>query len=211
MRRVSVSKAKAGMVLGRAVYDIQGHLLLAREDKLTEEGLGLLARSGSSEILIEDPRVADVLVGSLFSAQMEAKAIQGLRVLLVTHEGTTDLIGSNDIIGIQPPVKAMMQRLSPDIMGDPDLSGFATLQGYDYVHPVKVAGLAMLIGRYTELGPEDSVRLEELIQYLPNTLGYGVRASFVCGSCETQGLVGSRVTCTQCGTETWVGWWPEAA
>ena len=159
MRRVSVGKAKAGMVLGRAVYDIQGHLLLAREDKLTEEGLGLLARSGSSEILIEDPRVADVLVGSLFSAQMEAKAIQGLRLLLVTHEGTTELIGSNDLIGIQPHVNAMMQRLSPDIMGDPDLSGFATLQGYDYVHPVKVAGLAMLIGRFAELGAEDLVKL----------------------------------------------------
>ena len=56
-----------------------------------------------------------------------------------------------------------------------------------------------------------SARLEELIQYLPNTMGYGVRASFVCGSCEAEGLVGSRVTCTQCGTETWVGWWPEAA
>lgn len=159
MRRVSVGNAKAGMVLGRAVYDIQGHLVLGKEDKLTQDGLELLARSGSAEILIEDPRVADVLVGSLYSAQMEAKAIQALRVVLVMQEGKTEPIAPNDLMGIKPQVKAMTQRLSPDIMGDPDLSGFATLQGYDYVHPVKVAGLSMLIGRFAELGPEDLVRL----------------------------------------------------
>lgn len=56
-----------------------------------------------------------------------------------------------------------------------------------------------------------SSRLEEIIQVLPNTLGYGVRANFTCGSCQTQGLVGTRVSCMQCGTETWIGWWPEAA
>ena len=147
------------MVLGRAVYDTRGHLVLGERDRLTEESLGVLARSGSAEVLIEDPRVADVPVGSLFSAQLEAKAIQALHVLLVTHEGTTDGIGPQDLVAIQPWVHKMAQRLFPDILGDPELSGVASLRGYDYIHLVKVTGLSMLIGRLAGLGQEELVKL----------------------------------------------------
>ena len=52
-------------------------------------------------------------------------------------------------------------------------------------------------------------QLNEVLQHLPNTLGYGVRASFQCGACSAQGLVAARVFCTHCGTETSLGWWPQ--
>ena len=159
MRRVSVANAKIGMVLGRAVYDIRGRLVLGEGDKLKEESVTLLARSGTAEILIEDPRVADVPVGSLYSAQLEAKSIQALNVLLVTHQGTTDPISAQDLIGIQPWITKLAERLYPDAMGEPDLSGLASLQGYDFIHPVKVAGLAMLLGRIADLSQEDVVKL----------------------------------------------------
>lgn len=51
--------------------------------------------------------------------------------------------------------------------------------------------------------------VQEILQYLPNTLGYGVRATFQCRSCSAQKLVASSVLCTNCKTETWVGWWPQ--
>lgn len=159
MRRVGIGNAKAGMTLGRSVYDTRGHLVLSEADKLTEESLELLARSGTAEILIEDPRVADVFVGSLFSAQLEAKAVQALHVLLVTHEGTTDPIVEGDLLGIYPWIHKMAERLYPDVMGDPELAGMATLRGYDYMHPVKVAQLAMLLGRLADLDLDDLVNL----------------------------------------------------
>ncbi len=53
-----------------------------------------------------------------------------------------------------------------------------------------------------------SSRVEEIAQNLPNTLGYGARASFQCTSCSTQGAVASRVYCTHCGADTALGWWP---
>lgn len=53
------------------------------------------------------------------------------------------------------------------------------------------------------------VQLDEIAQHLPNTLGYGVRASFQCASCTAQGLVAARVFCTHCGTETALGWWAQ--
>lgn len=159
MRRVSVGHAKVGMVVGRAVYDTKGHIVLGEGDKLTEGSLDLLARSGAAEILIEDPRVADVLVGSLFSPQLEAKAVQALNVLLALQQGTTEGIKAGDLIGIEPVVRQMTKRLFPDVLGDPELSGLLTTQGYDHIHAVKVAGLSMLIGRYADLGEEELSKL----------------------------------------------------
>ncbi len=159
MRRLSVAHAKPGMVLGRAVYDIRGQPVLDVGHQLTEENLGLLARSGAAEVLIEDPRVADVPVGSLFPADLEAKAVQALHVLLVLKQGITEGIGSTDLVGIRASVHQMIQRLFPAPLGDPDLGGCSSLQGYDYVHPVKVTGLVLLIGREAGLGQEDLLRL----------------------------------------------------
>jgi small-conductance mechanosensitive channel len=52
-------------------------------------------------------------------------------------------------------------------------------------------------------------RVNEILQHLPNTLGYGARATFQCGACSAQGMIASHVMCTQCGTETVIGWWPQ--
>ena len=49
-------------------------------------------------------------------------------------------------------------------------------------------------------------QLNQLGQHLQNSLGFGLRASYQCGSCNTQGLVGSKVSCMHCGTESWIGW-----
>jgi HD-GYP domain-containing protein (c-di-GMP phosphodiesterase class II) len=146
MRRVSVTNAKPGMTLGRAVYDIRGQMLLGEGDKIEADSIGLLARSGTAEILIQDPRVQDVPVGALFSAHMEAKAVQGLHMLLVNSQGVSEAIMPVELMGIRPTLVRMTERLIPTILGDPDLCGLSSSKVYDYVHPVKVAELSMLIG-----------------------------------------------------------------
>ena len=158
------------MVLGRAVYDIRGQLVLNEGDELTKDSLGLLARSGTAEILVEDPRVADVLVGSLYSARMEAKAIQALRLLMTSIEGRNEGITENEIMGIYPQVNDMAKRLVPEISGEPEVSGPLTLNGYDYIHAVKVTGVAMLLGRYAEMGRDELVELG--ITAMLSNIGY---------------------------------------
>ncbi len=171
MRRASIRQAKAGMVLGRAVYDVRGQLVLPEGDKLTKDSLGLLARSGAAEILIEDPRVADILVGSLYSARLEAKASQALRMLMTQMEGKSDGISEGDIIGIYPQVNEMANRLIPEINGEPEVSGPLTLQGYDIIHAVKATGVAMLLGRYAEMERDELVELG--ITSMLSNIGYG--------------------------------------
>ena len=52
-------------------------------------------------------------------------------------------------------------------------------------------------------------RVNEILQHLPNTMGYGVHETFQCGACGTQGLVAAHVMCTHCGTQTQLGWWAQ--
>lgn len=158
------------MVLGRAVYDVRGQLVLAEGDKLTKDSLGLLARSGAAEILIEDPRVADILVGSLYSARLEAKAVQALRMLMTQIEGKADGVSEGDIIGIYPQVNEMANRLIPEVNGEPEVSGPLTLQGYDFIHAVKVTGVAMLLGRYADMERDELVELG--ITAMLSNIGY---------------------------------------
>ena len=56
-----------------------------------------------------------------------------------------------------------------------------------------------------------NAQVNQLMPHLQNSLGYGLRGSFQCGSCGTQGAVGSRVSCMQCGTESWIGWPAQSA
>jgi hypothetical protein len=148
MRRVSVANATTGMVLGRSVYDINGQILLSNGDRLTEENLPNLFRSGTGEILVHDPRAEDVPVGALFSAHLEAKAVHGLRILLLNSQGSSEQINPVELFGIRPVLNSMTERLLPAILGDPDLCGVSSLQAYDFIHPVKVAELSMLIGSH---------------------------------------------------------------
>ncbi len=54
-----------------------------------------------------------------------------------------------------------------------------------------------------------SGQVNEMLKHLPNTLGYGARETFQCGACQSKSNVASRVVCTSCNTETYIGWWPQ--
>ena len=41
------------------------------------------------------------------------------------------------------------------------------------------------------------------------TPGHGLRTVFVCERCAAKGSVATRIQCTNCGDESWWGWWPE--
>ncbi len=53
-------------------------------------------------------------------------------------------------------------------------------------------------------------KVDGVVETLQATVGFGVRSVFACKSCEAQGHVATRLTCTSCGTEEWWGWFPPA-
>ena len=62
---------------------------------------------------------------------------------------------------------------------------------------------------YGELQAINS-KVDGVVETLQATVGFGVRSVFACKSCETQGHVATKLTCTSCGTEEWWGWFPPA-
>ncbi|HXF51197.1 MAG TPA: HD domain-containing phosphohydrolase, partial [Dehalococcoidia bacterium] len=126
-------------------------------------------RTGASEIVIDDPRVEDVLVGTMFPAHLEAKAVQALHVL-AAGAGYGAGYRPDHLVGVRAAVNALVRCLFPEPVGDPDLSGSVALEGYDYVHPVKVTTLSLLVGRLLGLSEADLVRLG-LVAMLQN-VGY---------------------------------------
>lgn len=59
-------------------------------------------------------------------------------------------------------------------------------------------------------------RMQELTQEVANisnklkgTLGYGAYQTFICDKCSSKGHVATQLKCTECGQESWRGWWPK--
>jgi hypothetical protein len=50
-------------------------------------------------------------------------------------------------------------------------------------------------------------KLGQIEQKLRASLGVGVRDTFKCTHCGTDGLVAIHLKCTGCSHETWWGWW----
>ncbi len=146
------------MVLRRPVFDIRGYPVFEDGEKITADKLPLLARTGASEIVIDDPRVDDVPVGTLFPAYLEAKAVQALHVLNA-GAGMGDGFSPAHLVGVRAAVNAMVQCLFPEAIGEPDLSGATVLEGYDYIHPVKVTAASLMIGRMVGMEEHDLVKL----------------------------------------------------
>lgn len=135
------------MILKAAVFDVKGWPVFETGETLTEAKLPLLARSCSAEILVEDPRTEDIMVAALFGADLEAKASQALNVLIVTQQGHTGGVQKGGLMGLVPPMNRLVGCLFPTLVGEADISGSYSIQGYHYIHPVKAAELAMAIAR----------------------------------------------------------------
>ncbi len=146
------------MVLRQPVYDIRGYPVFEEGEALTIDKLPLLARTGAAEIVIDDARVDDVPVGSMFPAYLEAKAVQALHLLFAAAVPGSPFAPAQ-LVAVRAAVNALAQRLFPEPVGDPDVTGCIVLEGYDYAHPVKTAVLSMLIGRMLGFEKEELSRL----------------------------------------------------
>jgi hypothetical protein len=52
-------------------------------------------------------------------------------------------------------------------------------------------------------------RINNIITMLKGTPGYGVRDNYTCNNCGSHGFIAIPVKCSSCGTQGWLGWWPE--
>lgn len=146
MRRVYATLARPDMVLGLPIHDTRGAVILDAGAKLTESSLKLLQIHWIGEVFIEDSRVADVPVQPLYPPGVEAAAVSALHQLLTEARGAQG-IEDGLLEPLETLVYTMTRVLFPEVIGEPNVSGCRSMREYPFVQPVRVAGLALLLGK----------------------------------------------------------------
>jgi HD-GYP domain-containing protein (c-di-GMP phosphodiesterase class II) len=137
------------MVLARAVYDNFGQLLIKEGTHLNNQQIITLNDTGVAELFILDRRVDDVPAWPLITPELVGNIAHALRTLtgrirLLLATGQAQEI---DIMYMKSLAHDMVQQLFPVAMGEPVICGCPGLKDYDYVHPVHVASISMLLGK----------------------------------------------------------------
>ncbi len=146
MRRISARYVRPGMVLGRDLYDKNGHMILETGSAVSEDGLERLHANGGGEVLIVDDRLSDVLVSPVFSPELEGKATSALSELIEGCSGVSE-IPQELLHPAQQAIRGMIRELFPQGLGEINASGCFSLEEFPSVQPVKVAGLSLLLGK----------------------------------------------------------------
>lgn len=169
MRRISTRSARPGMVTSRTIYDSRGQELFFAGSELGKDDIATLVTNGIGELLIEDPRVADVPAQPLVPPEVEADAVRALRQYLTQSKGAR-AIDQTLVVQVERAIAAMVRSLFPDVIGEINASGCPAIEDFDFIHPPKVAILCMLMGRRLGLDKANLTRLG-LAAILMNT-GY---------------------------------------
>ena len=146
MRRITVKYAKPGMVLAAPTYDNYGTMLLTEHMRLDEDCLELLQNNSVVELLLDDWRVADLIVEPLVSPELEGQAAQALRRLMIENQGQSSLAARN-IDEVVRAANTTARELAVDSLGEAAMAGIASEKDYLYIQPVKASVLSLLMGR----------------------------------------------------------------
>jgi HD-GYP domain-containing protein (c-di-GMP phosphodiesterase class II) len=147
MRRLAVENAQLGMILARAIYDGAGNLILDAGTVLDAIHLPVLPRLEVKEIIVQDGRVDDVIIVPLISEETEAHAVRLLHSLMDNNRGKLLEHIKLDTASVDRCAKEIIQDFYSVFMGEINIDGCTSTGNFDFVHPVKVAGLSILMGR----------------------------------------------------------------
>ncbi len=150
MRRLAVENAQMGMILARAIYDGSGTLILDTGTVLDAVHLPVLPRLEVKDIIVQDSRVDDVIIVPLISEESEAHAVRLLHTLMDTNRGKLVDYVKLDMPAVDRVVKEIIQDFYSVFMGEINIEGCFSNGNFDFIHPVKVAGLAILLGKRAE-------------------------------------------------------------
>jgi hypothetical protein len=184
MRRILVRYAKPGMVLAQDLHDGSGHVAIGKGTQLTDRWVQALAYVGASELVILDERFQDVSVSPMISPEMEGTVSEALRDALAKiaavvsggaatpcpvpdRDGLSKGVSpsaqpgadTTDLGRLRQLVYQMVQQLSPELKGDPTITGWHSWRDAAHILPMKIASLCLLMGKEADMTESDLVDL----------------------------------------------------
>ncbi len=161
MRRIVIVHAQPGMVLRTPINGPDGEMLFASGHVLNEADIAMLHEADAAEIEVQDALAAYEHERPLFAAPVEAAALQALNTLIMFQSGLDAPVSFEAVQKLFRALDELVDGLYPDVEGQVDFSGPDSLQGHDYIHPIKVAEVATCIGRLLGLPKSRLVELSK--------------------------------------------------
>jgi HD-GYP domain-containing protein (c-di-GMP phosphodiesterase class II) len=151
MRRIVVFAAQPGMILHAPLTVTNGGPALASGHVLTEADLAMLRESPGTMIEVEDALAAYARELPIFPAPAEGATLQALNTLIMMHPGLEQPVSVTSVQKLVSAIDAMIDGADADMQGTMDLAGPDSLQGHDYIHPVKTMEICIVLARALRL------------------------------------------------------------
>lgn len=132
MRYINMNHAEPGMIVGKSIYNEDGHILVNYRVTLTEKLIKRMKDKGLKGLYIEDSLSDDIEVENLITDGLEIKAAQALREM--------DIDAAMDVAGEITDELSLQGDISVNLVS------LRTISDYTYKHSVNVAVLSVLTG-----------------------------------------------------------------
>jgi HD-GYP domain-containing protein (c-di-GMP phosphodiesterase class II) len=148
MQRISAVYARPGMTLASPIFDNWGDVIIEERTILGPKDIDKITNTGIGEIFITNDYTMDLHLKPLIDPQLSGAISKALRRFMIEVR-TAITSKSHHIIEVNPLIeytREMVSQLSWIDIGDVSINGCFSLKDYNYVHPVKVAVISILIG-----------------------------------------------------------------
>lgn len=161
MQRISAIYARPGLELASPIFDNWGDVVIENGITLDARNIAQIEDIGVGELYIVNSKAEDILVNPLVPPELEGAISKALRRVMI--ECRAMLTSRNqqpiDLILVNNLMDEMLETVLSENKGDPSIAGCFSLRDYNYVHPVKVAALSMLIGKSSGMDKKEVKQL----------------------------------------------------
>ncbi len=184
MLRISVKNAQLGMTLARAVYDSLGKLVLDANTVLDTSHVPILERLDVRGLIVQDSRVDDVIVVPMISEETEATAVRIVHHIMDQDCSKLPQYVKVDLPNLERLSKTLLQGLYSTFLGEINIDGCISAPNYEYFHPVKATGLALILGKEAKLTKHEMANLAKAS--LMQNVGYALLPREVIGQLKAE-------------------------
>lgn len=132
MRYINMDHAEPGMIVGKSIFNEEGHVLVNYRVTLTEKLIQRMMEKGLKGLYIEDSLSSDIDIENLITDGLEVKAAQALNEM--------DIDAAMDIAGEITDELSLQGDISVNLVS------LRTTSDYTYKHSINVAILSVLTG-----------------------------------------------------------------
>ena len=159
MRLVATDSVPIGAILGKAIYNDRGKILLNEGVKLEDKLLSRLEGMGISYIYVKDKKTDDIKLKDPIPVKARRKAMTTIESNFVKIQKDAYVSGSLVIEKASGDFKSLIKYLLSEIKGNEDLlvllSDVFTYDHYIFTHSLNVTMYTLAIGLEMKLRPKE--------------------------------------------------------